>query len=97
MTENEAFLLKELDEVKKWEKDQSGLWFWEKLSRLPFKLIDKLTPAFIQNKIGQLLDEMGNYIQSGGKLLSDISSSKKYYKHLNVENFEEVKDLPSLK
>ena len=94
MKENEAYLLKELEEVEKWEKDQSGLWFWEKLSRLPFKLIDKLTPAFIQNKIGQLLDEMGNYIQSGGKLLSDITSSKKYYKHLNIQNFDEVKDLP---
>ncbi|MFT8323396.1 MAG: EcsC family protein [Bacillus sp. (in: firmicutes)] len=92
--ESTSYLQSELTTIHKWEKDQSGLWFWEKLSRLPFKLLDKWTPAFIQNKIGQLLDEMGNYIQSGGKLLSNISSVKKYYQHLSIESLEEVKGIP---
>lgn len=92
--ENHTTLLAELEEIKKWEKDQGDLWFWEKLSRLPFKLLDKVTPSFIQNKIGHLLDEMGNYIQSGGKILSNVSSIKKYYKHLSVETIDDVKTLP---
>ncbi|WP_445491121.1 EcsC family protein [Niallia sp. 03133] len=88
------YLQDELTAIHKWEKDQGDLWFWEKLSRLPFKLLDKWTPAFIQTKIGQLLDEMGNYIQNGGKLLSNASSIKKYYQHLSVHSLEEVQNLP---
>lgn len=58
-----------LQDIEKWEKDQKGLWFWEKLGRLPFKLLDKLTPAFIQEKLGLLISEMGSYVQTGGKYL----------------------------
>ncbi|MGP7815929.1 EcsC family protein [Niallia sp. 01092] len=87
-------LKNELASINKWEKEQGDLWFWEKLSRLPFKILDKWTPAFIQNKIGQLLDEMGNYIQSGGTILSNVSSVKKYYQHLSVASLDEVRDLP---
>ena len=50
-------------------KRSKDLWFWEKLGRIPFKLLDKMTPAFLQNKIALLVDELGNYIQSGGKYL----------------------------
>ena len=39
------------------------------IRRIPFKLLDKVTPAFLQNKIALLVDELGNYIQSGGKYL----------------------------
>ena len=67
------WLKEELKKVEIWEKDQSDLWFWEKLGRLPFKIIDKLTPAFIQNKIGLILDELGQYIQTGGNYLSSAS------------------------
>lgn len=62
-------LLKELGIIERWEKNQNGLWFWEKISRLPFKILDKLTPKFIHEKIGDLLDEIGAYVQSGGKYL----------------------------
>ena len=68
--ENKEQLLSHLQVVEHWEKDQKGLWFWEKVSRLPFKLLDKMTPKFIQNKMGVLLDEIGNYIQTGGKYLT---------------------------
>src|SRR5690606_15706079 len=80
-----------------WEKDQSGLWFWEKLGRLPFKLLDKFTPAFIQKKVGLILDEIGQYIQSGGRYLSSVSSIKSYYPHLDILSLEEVEELPILK
>ncbi|MCR8657486.1 EcsC family protein [Paenibacillus endoradicis] len=59
----------ELQEVEAWEKDQKDLWFWEKLGRLPFMLLDKLTPKFIQQKLGQAVEEIGGYVQNGGKYL----------------------------
>lgn len=76
-----------LIEIEKWEKDQKGLWFWEKIGRIPFMVLDKLTPKFIHNKIGEAIDELGNFIQSGGKYLIDEKSLvKKYFD-------EEVQDL----
>ncbi len=60
MADSKEWLTEELIKVEAWEKDQSNLWFWERLGRLPFKIIDKLTPAFIQNKIGVLLDHSHN-------------------------------------
>lgn len=62
-------LSEELLQIEKWEKEQSGLWFWERLGRLPFKLLDKITPKIIHDKIGVLLDEIGSYLQTGGKYL----------------------------
>lgn len=64
-------LLKELEVIQKWEDEQKGLWFWEKLGRLPFKLLDRLTPQFIHKKIGQALDELGSYLQTGGRYLTN--------------------------
>lgn len=46
--ETKEELEKELTIIEKWEKDQKGLWFWERIGRIPFKLLDKLTPDFIQ-------------------------------------------------
>ncbi|WP_040203555.1 EcsC family protein [Neobacillus jeddahensis] len=62
-------LLKQLAAIEKWESGQSDLWIWDKLGRLPFKLLDKITPKFIHNKVGSLLDEMGAYVQTGGSYL----------------------------
>jgi hypothetical protein len=67
--ETKQELSEELLVIEKWEKDQSGLWFWEKIGRLPFKILDKITPKIIHDKIGILLEEMGNYLQTGGKYL----------------------------
>lgn len=58
-----------LREIEAWEREQKDLWFWEKLGRLPFMLLDKVTPKFIQEKLGQAVDEIGGYIQNGGKYL----------------------------
>lgn len=60
----------ELKKIEKWEKEQQKAWFWERIGRLPFKVLDKLTPAFIQDKIGLLLDEIGGFIQNGGQYLT---------------------------
>ncbi|RCW50325.1 EcsC family protein [Paenibacillus prosopidis] len=58
-----------LHEIEAWEREQKDLWFWEKLGRLPFMLLDKVTPKFVQEKLGQAVDEIGGYIQNGGKYL----------------------------
>lgn len=46
--EEREWLKAQLKQIEQWEKDQQKVWFWEKLSRLPFQMPDKLTPAFIQ-------------------------------------------------
>ncbi|WP_081707687.1 EcsC family protein [Bacillus massiliigorillae] len=96
--ENKESLGKELQIVKQWEKDQKGLWFWERLSRLPFKLLDKLTPAFIQNKMGVLLDEIGSYIQNGGQYLTQektlLKNIQKSNPSLPIETIDDIKNVP---
>ncbi|MEH7246908.1 EcsC family protein [Neobacillus niacini] len=67
--ESTEFLKEELKKIEAWENEQKGLWFWEKIGRLPFLLLDKITPKFIQEKIGLAIDELGNYIQTGGQYL----------------------------
>lgn len=46
MMESREQLLHELNIIKTWESDQKDLWFWEKIGRLPFQLLDRLTPKF---------------------------------------------------
>ena len=96
MTDSREWLVNELKIVEEWEKDQSDLWFWEKLGRLPFKLLDKWTPEFVQKKIGILLDELGQYIQNGGRYLSSVSKIPSYYPDLDVKTLDNVKVLPIL-
>ncbi|MBD2871177.1 EcsC family protein [Paenibacillus arenilitoris] len=69
MQDTKQNLQTSLKEIEEWERGQKDLWFWEKLGRLPFLLLDKLTPKFLQEKIGQAVDEVGGYIQNGGKYL----------------------------
>ncbi|WP_332645619.1 EcsC family protein [Lysinibacillus sp. 54212] len=83
--------------IEKWEKDQKGLWFWEKIGRIPFKILDKVTPAFIQNKIAELVAELGNYIQTGGRyLISERGMIEKVKKESKVQNIESIKDIANL-
>ncbi|MMZ57565.1 EcsC protein family protein [compost metagenome] len=67
--ESREYLLQELQKIEQWEQEQKDLWFWEKIGRLPFVLLDKVTPKFLRDKIGQAIDEVGSYIQSGGQYL----------------------------
>jgi len=95
--ETKEQLLKELDAIQKWEEEQKGLWFWEKLGRLPFKLLDRLTPQFIHKKIGQALDELGSYLQTGGRyLLNEKDILKRYVRKTGVEEItlESIPELP---
>jgi hypothetical protein len=58
-----------LAEIAKWEKAQNKLMIWDRITRLPFKLLDTITPKIIHEKVGRLLDELGSYIQNGGNYL----------------------------
>ncbi|MEC0984043.1 EcsC family protein [Bacillus safensis] len=92
--EEREWLKAQLKEIEKWEKDQQKVWFWEKLSRLPFQMLDKLTPAFIQEKIGVLLDEMGHYIQSGGAYLtSEKGIIRQFQKKCEGESIQRIEDI----
>ncbi|TBL76296.1 EcsC family protein [Paenibacillus thalictri] len=59
----------ELRKIAQWEREQKDLWWWEKLGRLPFLLLDKITPKVVQEKIGLALDELGSFVQIGGQYL----------------------------
>ncbi|SOC37111.1 EcsC family protein [Ureibacillus acetophenoni] len=87
-----------LTEIEAWEDDQKGLFFWEKLGRLPFKLLDKVTPKFIQEKMGILVNELGSYIQTGGRyLISEKAMIKKIRKttvNLEIETIDDVAKMP---
>jgi hypothetical protein len=67
--ENQEMLLEALKEIEKWEQDQKDLWFWEKLGRIPFTLLDRITPNIVHEWLGKILDELGGYIQTGGQYL----------------------------
>ncbi|MBB6443601.1 EcsC family protein [Bacillus benzoevorans] len=94
MNDSKEWLCEELSKIDAWEKEQSDLWFWEKLGRMPFKIIDKWTPAFIQKKIGAILDELGQYVQTGGSYLSSVSSLSSYYSDPEIHSLERAAKLP---
>ncbi|MFD2972405.1 EcsC family protein [Peribacillus deserti] len=95
--ESKEQLLRELEMIKKWEDDQSGVWFWDRIGRLPFKILDKITPSFIHKKMGNLLDEIGGYIQSGGRyLISKERLFSRIQDHTgqNVEKLSDIRSIP---
>ncbi|MER1999966.1 MAG: EcsC family protein [Lysinibacillus sp.] len=86
-----------LQEIEAWEKDQGSAWFWEKLARLPFKFLDKLTPKFLQEKLGQLVNLLVDYVQTGGNLLTSTTGTLKTIERktgLEIESIEELHALP---
>nr|WP_220185965.1 EcsC family protein [Paenactinomyces guangxiensis] len=76
--ENKKILLEELKRVQKWEEEQNDLWFWEKIGRIPFAILDKITPQAVHDLLGKILDELGGYVQTGGHyLISEASILEK--------------------
>jgi hypothetical protein len=93
--ETKQFFKDELKKIEQWEQDQKDLWFWEKLGRLPFKLLDRLTPSFVHKKLGQLLDELGGYIQTGGQyLVQEQKILKKFRQYGVVSTLDQVAHAP---
>ncbi|MEK3827368.1 MULTISPECIES: EcsC family protein [Paenibacillus] len=67
--ESREILDGELEQILKWEKEQKDLFIWDKIGRLPFAMLDKVMPKAIKQKIGDSLNEVGQYLQTGGKFL----------------------------
>lgn len=67
--ESREYLESQLETILKWEKEQKDIFFWEKIGRIPFMLLDRLTPKIVRDKVGEALNEIGSFIQSGGKYL----------------------------
>jgi len=85
--EDDLYLQKELRKIEAWEKEQKQVFFWEKLSRLPFMLLDKVTPKLIRDKLGDLLGEMGRFLQTGGQyLVQPESVLKQLEKQARLQN-----------
>jgi hypothetical protein len=82
-----------LEETDRWIEDQKKVWFWERWTRLPFKLLDKITPEFVHKKVGTLLDEMGSYIQNGGKYLT---SQKLLFKSIEKKTGTTIKGMEDI-
>ncbi|MBU8788210.1 MULTISPECIES: EcsC family protein [Bacillus] len=94
MHNEQSDLEAQLKDIEKWEKEQQKVWFWERIGRIPFKVLDKLTPAFIQDKIGLLLDEIGGFIQNGGRYLtSEKHLIRKFQKELPDESIQTIDDI----
>ncbi|MEK4030982.1 EcsC family protein [Pseudobacillus sp. FSL P4-0506] len=92
--ETKEQLLAELESINKWEQEQKHLWIWDKIARLPFKLLDKVTPKIIQDKIALLLDEIGSFIQTGGQYLVQektvLKRVQEAHPKLTIESVEDV-------
>ncbi|WP_434752587.1 EcsC family protein [Paenibacillus amylolyticus] len=67
--ESREILDGELEQILKWEKEQKDLFIWDKIGRLPFAMLDKVMPKAIKQKIGDSLNEVGQYMQTGGQFL----------------------------
>lgn len=94
--ESREYLLNELKTIEAWEQDQKGLWFWERMLRLPFKLLDKVTPKFIHEKVGQLLDELGSYLHTGGQYLVNEKTVFRYMSKKTGKNIIQYADLEAV-
>lgn len=87
-------LEKELEIIKSWETEQRDLWFWEKIMRFPFTILDKITPQKVHQYLGKLLDEVGSYIQHGGRYLIQEESILKHFCLEEPLTLEKIRDLP---
>lgn len=95
--ESKQQLQQYLTEIEQWEKQQGKTWVWDKLARLPFKAIDKLTPKFLQEKLGQLINLLVDYVQTGGNVLTSVPMTLKTIERklqIEVESIDELQALP---
>lgn len=98
-TDTKESLQQAITAIEEWEKDQADLWFWEKIGRIPFAILDKITPTFIQKYIGIALDELGSYIQTGGQyLIAEAKILQKFSTPLAIPTeevtIEKIADAP---
>lgn len=89
--ENKETLNKELQDINKWIKNEQKGHFWEVVGRMPFWLLDKFTPSFIQNKLDLIFKELAKYVDYGGRYLI---KENKILSKLKVETLSDARELP---
>ncbi|WP_088041465.1 EcsC family protein [Bacillus sp. EAC] len=95
--ENKEYLMNQLKVIEKWEKDQKNVFFWEKIGRIPFMILDKITPKFIHEKIGLVLDELSKYVNVGGQYLVSVPSTlSKINKELGIQEITDIEKVSEL-
>lgn len=92
--ETRQWLEQELQKIRKWERSQGGSPFWQRIGKIPFRILDRLTPAFIHRKVGTALDELGKFIQTGGGYLSSEKAVPNFFKDDRVGGLSDVIRLP---
>lgn len=91
-SESRQYLESQLETILKWEKEQKDVFFWEKIGRIPFMILDRLTPKIVRDKVGEALNEVGSFIQSGGKYLVSKKSVMKVLSETDARGTEGLKD-----
>ncbi|EMR06805.1 EcsC protein family protein [Bhargavaea cecembensis DSE10] len=92
--ESRQWLEQELEQIRRWEKDQGKVRIWDRIGRIPFALLDKVTPEFIQNKVGKALDELGKFVQTGGGYLSSEKAVANYFHNQQVRTIADARRMP---
>ncbi|UPK45174.1 EcsC family protein [Paenibacillus pabuli] len=85
---------RELEQILKWEKGQKDLFIWDKIGRLPFAMLDKVMPKALKQKIGDSLNEVGQYVQHGGKFLVQKKKVAKLLQEEAIKSGYLMKDDP---
>ncbi|MGC5326091.1 EcsC family protein [Brevibacillus sp. SYSU BS000544] len=88
------WLQDELKAIQIWENEQKDLWFWEKIGRYPFVLLDRITPTFVKEKLGQAIDELSGFIESGGRYLVNEQDVLKHFREHDVDTIRDMEQLP---
>lgn len=88
------WLQDELEAIQTWEAEQKDLWFWEKIGRYPFVLLDRITPKFVKEKIRQAIEELAAFIESGGRYLVREQDVLNRFSEHTVEEIGQINQLP---
>ncbi|MFC7391767.1 EcsC family protein [Scopulibacillus cellulosilyticus] len=84
-------LRQELKKINRWERDQERMHIWEKIGRLPFWILDRMTPAFIQRRLNQLIGEISRFVDYGGRYLV---KEKNIYNLYHVQGLKDIQSHP---
>lgn len=94
LMESRQWLEQELEQINKWERTQGKVRIWDRIGRIPFALLDKVTPDFIQDKLGKALDELGKFVQTGGGYLSSEKAVANYFSNQQVRTIADAAMMP---
>lgn len=82
-----------LDEIKRWEQAQEDIRWIDKLGKVPFALLDRVTPDFIHQKFNVIIEELSTYITTGGNYLINKKAILKQFQ--KIKSITSLADIPS--